>query len=187
MNLRQFKDDGGKTVAWRAYRNDTERQQAVRELLPLADGKEIRWHETPVLDNGDPLPQAGHVGFVALEDQTELLASARVRLNGVAACATSALEFYEVAESIAADVLPCNVPEFVDIVAAARKVMDARFPGPVGRVLLKFGTSAIAYDFDSLKVDANGLEFSCKGVVTRHNAEDLAGADYVMITPRKEK
>lgn len=186
MNLRQFKDDGGATVAWRAYRNDTERQQAVAELLPLADGKEIRWHETPVLDNGDPLAQAGHVGFVVLEDQTELLAALSVRLHEVAAAAKSILEFRLEFDTVQPQVMPCNMQEFWEIAAAAKKVFEARFNGPVGRVLLKFGTSAIAYDFDSIQVDANGLKITRQGVVIQHNAEDLSGADYVMIQPRKE-
>jgi len=187
MNLSQFKDDDGVTVAWRHFHDEVTRQQAVRELLPLADNKEIRWHDVSPgqRSHSDPMGERGCLGFVVLMDQTEQLAACAVQLRERAATAENLEELLNVARMMRLGVYPCNIPDFANILAEARRIFEARFT-IFGRLTLTYPRAIVTYDFDTLLIDREGLKFTRGGMVQSHSTEDLAEVLNIAIKPRKE-
>jgi hypothetical protein len=186
MNLSQFKDDDGVTVAWRYFHDEATRQQAVRELLPLADNKEIRWHDVnAVRCQEDPFGEKNCLGFVVLIDQTEQLAACAVQLRERAATAENLEELLNVARMMRLGVYPCNIPDFANILAEARRIFEARFT-IFGRLTLTYPRAIVTYDFDTLLIDREGLKFTRGGMVQSHSTEDLAEVINIAIKPRRE-
>ncbi len=173
--LTSYKDDGGKTIAYRPYRTSDQKNAALVELMRLAGWSEGRWEDRPPKqgDMSDPLGQRGYIGFVVRVDQPELLLGLREKLLNAARTAKTGKEFSARKDELISQVAPWNYDAMIAACDGVVEIFNARFPKPVGRIGFMTPGGCTYTDFDALKITSEGVTYSHTGDVMHCELQDV--------------